>query len=49
MRLLISLRCGECKRSVYHSRKNKVNTPDRITLKKYCKWCNKHVDHVETK
>jgi len=29
--------------------KNKKNTSGRITLKKYCKFCQKHTPHKETK
>ena len=30
-------------------RKIKKNTPDRIELKKYCRFCKKHTLHKETK
>jgi large subunit ribosomal protein L33 len=29
--------------------KNKKNDPDRITLKKYCRFCKKHTEHRETR
>ena len=29
--------------------KNKKNDPDRIEMKKYCKFCKKHTLHRETK
>lgn len=29
--------------------KNKKNDPDRIELKKYCKFCKTHTSHKETK
>ena len=29
--------------------KNKRTHPDRMELKKYCKWCRKHQPHKETK
>ena len=29
--------------------KNKKNTPDRIELSKYCRFCKKHTVHRETK
>ena len=29
--------------------KSKVNTRERIELKKYCRWCRNHVDHKETR
>jgi large subunit ribosomal protein L33 len=49
MRQIITLECTECKRRNYSSDKNKRNTPDRIELKKYCKWCRKHTAHRETR
>ncbi|MCR2034840.1 50S ribosomal protein L33 [Adlercreutzia mucosicola] len=49
MRTLVTLACTECKRRNYTTKKNKQNNPDRIELKKYCKWCNKHVVHKETR
>jgi large subunit ribosomal protein L33 len=48
-RVLIALACTECKRRNYTSTKNKRKTPDKIELKKYCKFCNKHLVHKETK
>ena len=33
----------------YDSQKNKKNDPDRIEVKKYCKFCKKHTVHKETK
>ena len=42
MRTLVTLACTECKRRNYTTKKNKQNNPDRIELKKYCKWCNAH-------
>jgi large subunit ribosomal protein L33 len=29
--------------------KNKKNTPDRLELSKYCRFCRKHTLHSETK
>lgn len=49
MRVQITLACGECKRRNYITTKNKRTTPDRIELSKYCKFCQKHTDHKETK
>ena len=42
MRTLVTLACTECKRRNYTTKKNKQNNPDRIELKKYCKWCRTH-------
>ncbi len=49
MRVYITLACEECKRRNYSSTKNKKNTPDRLELKKYCRFCKKHTLHKETK
>jgi large subunit ribosomal protein L33 len=49
MRQTITLECTECKRRNYSSDKNKKNNPDRIEIKKYCKWCLKHTVHKETR
>jgi large subunit ribosomal protein L33 len=29
--------------------KNKRNDPERIELRKFCKWCDTHTLHKETK
>jgi len=49
MRVNIILACTECKRRNYTSSKNKKNDPDRIEMKKYCKFCKKHTIHRETR
>jgi large subunit ribosomal protein L33 len=49
VREIITLACGECKRRNYSTVKNKRNTPDRIELSKYCRFCRKHTGHRETK
>ena len=48
-RVKITLRCNECKQRNYNTMKNKKNTPDRIEMKKYCRFCRKHTTHSETK
>ncbi|MDR0983595.1 MAG: 50S ribosomal protein L33 [Ruminococcus sp.] len=48
-RIKITLACTECKRRNYNSKKNKANNPDRIEMKKHCKFCRKHTVHKETK
>lgn len=45
----ITLACTECKHRNYTSTKNKKNTPDRLELQKYCKFCKKTTTHKETK
>ena len=57
-RLVITLECTECrsnetKRSAgvsrYTTEKNRKNTPERIELKKFCRYCNQHTNHKEIK
>ena len=45
----ITLACTECRRRNYQSSKSKRNTPDRVELKKYCRWCGGHTAHRETR
>ena len=49
MRTLVTLACTDCKRRNYTTKKNKQNNPERIELKKYCKWCRCHTVHKETR
>lgn len=49
MRTKVVLECEECKQRNYNTMKNKQNDPDRLELKKYCKFCKKHTVHKETR
>lgn len=49
MRVRVTMACQECKHRNYTSMKNKRNDPDRIELRKYCKWCGTVTVHKETK
>ncbi len=49
MRENITLACGDCKRRNYTSNKNKKTTPDRLEMKKFCRFCRKHTAHKETR
>ncbi|MCM8900402.1 50S ribosomal protein L33 [Caldicoprobacter algeriensis] len=49
MRVNITLACTECKQRNYNTTKNKKNDPDRLELRKYCKYCKKHTIHRETR
>ena len=49
MRDLITLACQQCKRRNYNKTKNKSRTPDKLELKKYCRFCRAHTPHKETK
>ena len=45
----VSLECTECKQRNYVTYKNKKNTPERMEIKKYFKFCKTHTNHKETK
>jgi len=49
VRVIINLACQSCKRRNYATKKNKQNDPDRMEIKKYCRFCKKHTLHKETK
>ena len=49
MRVRITLACTECKQRNYNTTKEKKNHPDRMEIMKYCKFCQKHTLHRETK
>lgn len=48
-RPIIKLMCEGCKQSFYSTRKNPINSPDRLIRKKFCKTCRAHKPHKETK
>lgn len=45
----VVLACTECKQRNYNTTKNKKNSPDRLEMNKYCRFCRKHTLHRETK
>jgi len=49
MREIITLACTDCKRRNYTSTKNKKTVTERLELKKYCKFCRRHIVHKEIK
>ena len=49
MRVKIIMACTECKQRNYNTVKEKKNTPGRLELRKYCRFCRKHTVHRETK
>ena len=49
MRVNIILACTDCKQRNYTTSKNKKTNPDRIEMKKYCKFCKAETVHKETK
>ncbi len=46
-REIITLACSKCKRRNYTTTKDKKRTPDRLEIKKYCKFERKHTVHRE--
>ena len=49
VRIAVTLACEECKRRNYQSNKSRRNSPDRIELRKFCRWCKRHTAHKETR
>ncbi len=49
MRVGIDLECTQCKRRNYRTTKNRRNDPDRLQLRKFCKFCRTHTVHRETR
>jgi large subunit ribosomal protein L33 len=49
VRIAVTLACEECKRRNYQTNKSKRNNPDRISMRKYCRWCRRHTSHRETR
>ncbi|MBE0460203.1 MAG: 50S ribosomal protein L33 [Candidatus Aminicenantes bacterium] len=49
MREIVTLQCQECKRRNYTTTRNKKKQTDKIENKKYCRFCQKHTLHKETK
>jgi large subunit ribosomal protein L33 len=43
------MKCSECKRINYYTKKSKKMVEEKLELKKYCKWCRKHTLHKEAK
>ena len=49
MRDIITLTCTTCKQKNYTTTKNKRNTPQKLELKKFCRFCRVHTPHKESK
>ncbi|MDZ7266094.1 MAG: 50S ribosomal protein L33 [candidate division KSB1 bacterium] len=49
MRENITLECSVCKRRNYAMTKNKKTHTARVEFKKYCRFCNKHTLHKESR
>ena len=48
-RIIITLECQVCKHRNYSTHKNRRNSPEKLNLKKYCRFCRRHTEHKETK
>lgn len=48
-RMRVILACADCGERNYYSSRNKVNTPAKLELRKYCKRDRKVTVHKETK
>ncbi|MGC4378166.1 50S ribosomal protein L33 [Fictibacillus sp. Mic-4] len=49
MRKKVILACSICHGRNYTTMKNQTANPKRIEVKKFCKLCNAHTTHKETK
>ena len=49
VRIAVTLACEDCKRRNYQTNKSRRNSPDRIELRKFCRWCGRHTPHKETR
>ncbi|WP_349409111.1 50S ribosomal protein L33 [Pseudalkalibacillus sp. SCS-8] len=49
MRTKVVLACEQCKQRNYSTMKNKQQDENRIEMKKFCKHCQSHTVHRETK
>jgi large subunit ribosomal protein L33 len=49
MRENIILQCTECKQKNYTGKRDKRKHPERLELKKFCKFERKHTLHKEAK
>ncbi len=49
MQEVITLACETCKRRNYATKRTKRPNQERLTLKKYCRFCRTRTPHKETK
>lgn len=47
-RVKVGLTCKVCGNRNYISQRNKLNTAEKLLLKKYCPFCRKTTEHKET-
>jgi len=43
------MQCEVCKRINYFTNKSKKASEEKLSLKKFCRWCRKHTVHKEGK
>jgi large subunit ribosomal protein L33 len=48
-REVVILACQDCKQRNYSTTRNKKKTQEKLSFNKYCRFCNKHTLHKETK
>lgn len=48
-RIIVTMECVVCKHRNYSTNKNRRNSPEKLALKKYCRFCRRHQEHKETK
>lgn len=46
-RIKLGLVCQVCKNRNYITQKNKMETPEKLVLNKFCKQCRKVTEHKE--
>ncbi|MEW6008039.1 MAG: 50S ribosomal protein L33 [Candidatus Omnitrophota bacterium] len=49
MREIITLECSDCRRRNYTTTKNKKLNPEKLEIKKFCRFCRKATVHKELK
>jgi large subunit ribosomal protein L33 len=49
VRIGVTLACEVCKRRNYETNKSRRNSPDRLEIRKFCRWCGHHTPHKETR
>ena len=47
-RVTLGFVCSVCKNRNYVTQRNKLNTGEKLLLKKYCRHCRKITDHKES-
>ena len=45
----LKMQCSACKRVNYFTHKTKIMGEKKLELKKFCRWCRKHISHKESK